>query len=187
MKRPTRVWLSIGSNRERERNIQGGVGALRAEFGELLLSTVYESAAVGFDGAPFYNLVAGVETELSITQIVSRLRAIEEQHGRTRGGAKFSPRTLDIDLLTYGGQVVEEEGIRVPREEITSYSFVLRPLSELAGDEIHPPTGKSYRQLWQEFDHSSQPLWPVELLLDGSTTVNGDDLAGDVGTIPDKE
>jgi 2-amino-4-hydroxy-6-hydroxymethyldihydropteridine diphosphokinase len=153
----------------------------------LLLSTVYESAAVGFDGAPFYNLVAGFDTELSITQIVTRLRAIEQEHGRTRDGPKFSPRTLDIDLLTYGDRAVTEGGIELPRDEITYYSFVLGPLAELAGDEVHPLTGKSYRRLWQEFDHDSQPLWPVELLLDSSTAVDGDGLAADVGAVPGEE
>ncbi len=157
-----RVWLSIGSNLDREQHIRGAVRALRAEFPDLILSRVYESPPVGFEGALFFNLVVGFFTELPVERLVERLRAIETAHGRVRQERKFVSRTLDIDLLTYGDQVLNRGGIRLPREEITQYSFVLLPLSEVAGEERHPVNGKSFRELWQAFDAGEQPLWPSE-------------------------
>jgi 2-amino-4-hydroxy-6-hydroxymethyldihydropteridine diphosphokinase len=157
-----RVWLSIGSNLEREKNIWGAVQALRAEFDGLILSSVYESPSVGFEGDPFFNLVAGISTELPVGLLNKRLRAIEEAHGRIRQGKKFCSRTLDVDLLTYGDLVSDEEGLKLPREEIMQYSFVLLPLAEVAGEERHPLNGKTYRELWEAFDGSSQPIWRSE-------------------------
>ncbi|MFC1685277.1 2-amino-4-hydroxy-6-hydroxymethyldihydropteridine diphosphokinase, partial [Pseudomonadota bacterium] len=86
-------------------------------------------------------------------------------HGRERCGEKFASRTLDIDLLTYGDQVIKEGKVEIPREEITRYAFVLLPLAEVAGDEQHPVLGLSYRELWQGFDGEGQVLAPVEFEL----------------------
>ena len=158
-----RVWLSLGSNRERERNLRAAVVALRREYGPLILSPVYESQAVGFDGDPFLNLVAGFDTEQLPERLVEELHTIEADHGRVRGQARFGPRTLDIDLLLYGELVQTGGGIRVPRDEITRYAFILRPLAEVAGTQRHPVTGKTFRELWYAFDADDQPLRPVEL------------------------
>jgi 2-amino-4-hydroxy-6-hydroxymethyldihydropteridine diphosphokinase len=161
-----RVWLSIGSNQERERNIRGAVKALRAEFEELILSSVYESPAVGFDGDPFFNLVAGISTQLPVDLLNEKLRAIEKAHGRIREGKKFASRTLDVDLLTYGDLVSDDKGIKLPREEIMRYSFVLLPLAEVAGEQRHPLNGRTYGELWEAFDSSSQPIWRSEFQLE---------------------
>ncbi|MCB1758273.1 MAG: 2-amino-4-hydroxy-6-hydroxymethyldihydropteridine diphosphokinase [Gammaproteobacteria bacterium] len=157
-----RIWLSLGSNIERERNIRSAVAALQRRYGQLRLSPVYESAAVGFEGDPFFNLVVGFDSELSAPEIAADLRRIEALHGRERTGERYHSRTLDIDLLTYGNQQLKIGDIHLPRDEITRYAFVLRPLAQVAPGEIHPLTGKSYRQLWDEFDDSEQALWPVE-------------------------
>jgi len=166
------VWLSIGSNIDRERNIREAVKSLREAFGELVLSSVYGSKAVGFAGDPFYNMVIGLGTALSVRSLNSCLRDIEKRHGRVRGGEKFASRTLDIDLLLYGDEVVNEEGIEIPRSEITQYAFVLRPLAEVAGEmRRHPVDGRAYQELWAVFDSSQQPLWRVNL--DLAPTVAG--------------
>jgi 2-amino-4-hydroxy-6-hydroxymethyldihydropteridine diphosphokinase len=157
-----RAWLSLGSNVDRERNIRGALRDLAAEFGELVVSRVYECEAVGFDGDPFYNLVVGIDTRLPPLQLARAMRAIEDAHGRTRGGDKFAPRTLDIDLLTYGDQVLDKDPLRLPRDEILKYAFVLGPLAEVAGGERHPVDGRSYAELWAAFDRDAQPLRPVE-------------------------
>lgn len=158
-----RAWLSLGSNIDREKNIRSAIAALEKIFGKLLVSPVYESEAVGFDGDPFFNLVVGLDTGLSAEEVAERLRLIEQEHGRVREGGKFDARTLDIDLLTYGQQVIRAPGVAVPRDEITRYAFVLRPLSQLAGNELHPVEGVSYKALWDAFDKSQQRLWVVDL------------------------
>jgi 2-amino-4-hydroxy-6-hydroxymethyldihydropteridine diphosphokinase len=160
-----RCWLSIGSNQDREPSIQGAVRDLRAAFGSLSLSSVYESPAEGFVGAPFLNLVAGIETDLGVADLDRVLRGIEDAHGRVRGPDKFAPRTLDIDLLTYGDTLGTLDGRLLPRDEILRYAFVLGPLAEVAPDEVCPGTGQTYRQLWIGFRPGRRPLTPVPLKL----------------------
>jgi 2-amino-4-hydroxy-6-hydroxymethyldihydropteridine diphosphokinase len=156
-----RVYVSIGSNIGREQNIRAGVADLKTRFGPLLLSSVYESEAVGFAGDSFYNLVAGFDTALTPLQVAAELRAIEERHGRMRDGPRFSSRTLDIDLLLYDDLVLHEGKLQIPRDEITKNAFVLWPLAEIAPQLEHPQLGVSYGALWESFDRQSQPLWPV--------------------------
>lgn len=160
-----RVWLSLGSNIEPEGNIRSAIAELKQRFGDLIISPVYESEPVGFDGAPFLNLVVGFDSMLSVAAIADLLRRIEHEHGRLRDGNAFAPRTLDIDLLTYGQQEIHTPGIDLPRDEIKRYAFVLLPLSQVAGDELHPIEGVSYRRLWQLFDEPGQRLRAVELNL----------------------
>jgi 2-amino-4-hydroxy-6-hydroxymethyldihydropteridine diphosphokinase len=158
-----RVFVGIGSNIEREKNIRAGVADLRRHFGELSLSTVYESEAVGFDGNNFYNLVAAFNSEESVEVINQTLHEIEDAHGRTREGPRFSSRTLDIDLLLYGDLVLQQGKLDLPRDEITKNAFVLCPMAELAPTLRHPLLNKSYAELWATFDQQKQPLWPVEV------------------------
>ncbi|WP_133510759.1 2-amino-4-hydroxy-6-hydroxymethyldihydropteridine diphosphokinase [Candidatus Thiosymbion oneisti] len=159
--RKARCWISIGSNQDRERCIRGAVHALRARFGRLILSSVYESEALGFDGQPFFNLVAGFDSGEPVSVLLASLRAIEDGFGRVRGPNKFAPRTLDLDLLTYGGLAGTIDGCTLPRDEILYHAFVLGPLAEVAAQERHPASGRCYGELWRAFEKSAQPLRPV--------------------------
>lgn len=156
-----RVHVSIGSNIDREEHIRAAVSELRARFGELRLSSVYESEAVGFDGDNFLNMVVAFDTELDVRSVAQTLRAIEDKHGRVRSGPRFSSRTLDLDLLLYDELVSRDEGLDVPRAEITKNAFVLRPLAEIAPQALHPTVRLTFAELWQRFDKQHQALWPV--------------------------
>lgn len=154
-----RVYISIGSNIQRHYHIQAAVTALQHHFGNLLLSSVYESEAVGFSGDAFYNMVVAADTALSIADCVAVFKQIEDQYGRDRHAVKFSNRTLDLDLLTYD-DVICQQPVQLPRAEITENAFVLKPLAEIAPQELHPLTQQSYAMLWQQYS-KQQKLWPV--------------------------
>ena len=157
------VYVSVGSNVNRRKNIALALEQLANEFGAIEQSSVYESDAVGFDSAPFYNLVIGFHTNELPRDIQARLHAIEDTCGRVRSQS-LSARTMDLDLLLYADQVVDEAGLLLPRSDITRYAFVLCPLAEIAGEEKHPVGGESYADMWAAFDDPEQALtrvsWP---------------------------
>jgi len=157
------VYLSLGTNVNKEQNLNNGLNALHETFGQLSLSSLFESEAIGFDGSPFYNMVIGFQTSLTIEALHHQLRTIEFEHGRDVNAKKFSPRTLDLDILLYD-RLVMVTPINVPRDEIVLNAFVLWPLSEIAGDEIHPLLNQRFNTLWQAFDKSKQQLKKVPLM-----------------------
>jgi len=133
-----RVYVSIGSNIDKEDNIPSAVSALQEHFGLLEISNVYETKAIGFEGGDFHNLVIGFDTEHSPKVVSQILKQIEAEHDRTHGKEKFESRTLDLDQLLYGDLVIQMDGVNLPHPDILRYSFVLKPLAELAGEVEHP-------------------------------------------------
>jgi len=161
------VYVSVGSNIECERNIRSGILHLRQRFGELALSSVYESVAVGFEGDNFYNLVVGFEAR-DAWQLNDILHEIEYSHGRSKGEKKFAARTLDMDLLLFGDADLRPKGLDVPREEIARYAFVLGPLAEVAPQALHPILNISYQDMWLSYCKNSpteaDSIWPVSFV-----------------------
>jgi len=157
----TRVYISIGSNIDKETSIRKGVDDMRQAFGDLELSSVYQSEAVGFDGDDFYNLVAAFETEADVMTISRQLHEIEDKNGRDRSGPRFSSRTLDLDLLVFDELITNDNGLEIPRGEILENAFVLWPLAEIAPDLKHPVTGNTYSEHWETFDKTKEKLYPV--------------------------
>lgn len=156
------IFVSIGSNIDRYQHITAALNALHKVFGALLISSIYESEAVGFDGDNFLNLVVGFNSGLSITELDAQLKTIEDENGRKRTGPKFSARTLDIDILTVDDCCGIFEGIELPRAEILENAFVLLPLAEIAAGQVHPAVNKTYQALWDAYDKQRQKLWPVD-------------------------
>jgi 2-amino-4-hydroxy-6-hydroxymethyldihydropteridine diphosphokinase len=142
-----RVYVSLGSNVDRERNMRAAVAALDARFAPVQVSQVYETRAVGFRGDPFLNAVAGFDTDLEVEALLDVLRAIETRSGRLRADKRFGPRTLDLDLLTYGDAISDDDCMDLPRSDITRHAFVLLPLAQIAPDASHPVLGQRYADL----------------------------------------
>ena len=148
-------FISIGSNINREHNIRSALDALQCAFGKLKHSSIYESTAVGFTGDAFYNLVSAFHCDKEANDVAQQLKNIEAEHGRVRSTEKFSSRTLDIDLLLYGQQIIHTESMTIPHKDILNYAFVLEPLVELAPKQQHPINKVNYAQLWSTFDKSN--------------------------------
>ena len=157
----TKVYISIGSNIDKENSIRQGVIDMQDAFGVLELSSVYQSEAVGFDGDDFYNLVAAFETTKDVMTISRQLHEIEDKNGRDRSGPRFSSRTLDLDLLVFDDLITQENNLDVPRGEILENAFVLWPLAEIAPALLHPITKQTYAELWDAFDKNKEKLYPV--------------------------
>lgn len=158
-----RVYVSIGSNVDAREHISSAIAMVEQRYGDLEFSRTYQNPAVGFDGDDFLNLVIGFDSDDSVTQLAASMREIEAVLGRDRTQPKFSSRTIDLDLLIIDNKVIEQGSIILPRDEILKYAFVLRPLSELVGQAIHPIAGKTYEALWKSFDDSSQPMTAIDI------------------------
>lgn len=159
----TQVYISIGSNQQPERHVKQALALLEDAFAPLQKSPVYESAAVGFDGDNFLNLVVGFETGLALPDLEKSLDQIEQQCGRVRNQQRFAPRTMDLDLLVYGDLIRHDDEWHLPRREISRYAFVLKPLSDLAPQSVHPETGLTFLQMWEEGKTADQQLWKTDL------------------------
>ncbi len=142
-----RVYVSIGSNIDKEKNILSAVKALQGHFGPLDISNVYQTIAEGFKGDDFHNLVVGFDTEHTPSEIGQILKQIEVDHGRILGKEQFESRTLDLDQLLYGDLVMQMDGINIPHPDILRYNFVLKPLAELAGEVVHPEEEQTIDEL----------------------------------------
>ena len=144
-----RACLSLGSNINAEANLRSAVAALRARFGEIALSAAYVFPAVGFDGVDFLNAAAVIDSDLDPLALNDWLHALEDAHGRDRGGPRFGDRTLDIDIVFYDDLVREWPGqLQLPRDELR-HAFVLMPLAEIAPDWVEPRSGKALQDLWR--------------------------------------
>lgn len=149
----TLALLSLSSNLEPERHLRAAVDELRARFGAIVVSSFHRTAAVGFDGPDFLNAAVALRTDLDPRALDDWLHALEDRHGRDRGGPRFGSRTLDVDIVYYGERVsAPGERPRVPRPDLC-HAFVLMPLAEIAPDFVDPVQGRSLRELWRAHPH----------------------------------
>ena len=146
------IFIGVGSNVDREKNIVSCIMRLREAYVNFSMSPIYETSSMGFSGPNFYNLVCKFQTNEELQVLKLNLNKIEMDHGRTHGETKFSSRTLDIDILYYDSLVVDTDNITVPRDEIIRYDFVLRPLVDIAPDFIHPIEKLTNQQILDTYD-----------------------------------
>jgi 2-amino-4-hydroxy-6-hydroxymethyldihydropteridine diphosphokinase len=129
------AFVGIGSNLgDREGNLRQAVELLSAEDGidVVTVSEIRETDPVGpVDQGPFLNGAVRIETDLDPRELLERLLAVEERLGRVRR-ERWGPRTIDLDLLLYGDDVVDEPGLTVPHPRLHERRFALEPLSDLA-------------------------------------------------------
>jgi 2-amino-4-hydroxy-6-hydroxymethyldihydropteridine diphosphokinase len=153
-----RAYLSLGSNIDATRWLGAAVAELRARFGALDVSPVYRSAAVGFDGPDFLNLAVALDSDLAPGALNDWLHALEDRHGRVRGGPRYGDRTLDVDIVLYDDLVLSGKGhLQLPRGELR-HAFVLKPMADIAPDVRHPITGQTMAALWAAFPKANEPL-----------------------------
>lgn len=158
-----KAYLSLGSNLEPERHLREAIRALRARFGEVVVSPVYRTRAVGFDGPDFLNAAALIDSDLDPYALDRWLHDLEDAHGRDRSGPRFGDRTLDIDLVLYGDLQLQGPGhLRIPRPEL-KHAFVLRPLADIAPDAVVPGTGRTLAALWRAHPEHDAPAHVVPL------------------------
>jgi 2-amino-4-hydroxy-6-hydroxymethyldihydropteridine diphosphokinase len=144
------AFLALGSNLgDRIRYMQRAINALRQHdhIRVMALSPLYETEAVGYTEQPdFLNMVAHIQTSLSPQDLLFVCMQIEKENGRTRE-IKWGPRTLDLDILLYGTQVIQEKNLVIPHPRMCERAFVMIPLCDLAPSLIHPVYKKTIQEL----------------------------------------
>jgi 2-amino-4-hydroxy-6-hydroxymethyldihydropteridine diphosphokinase len=140
-----RAYVGLGANLgDREAMLRSALEQLRDEpdVRVTAVSTFLDTAPVGIVDQPrFLNAAAAVETDLGARGLLDRLLGIERRLGRTRAGPRFGPRTIDLDLLLYGDEQIDEPGLQVPHPRLHERLFALEPLAELEPDLFVPGRG----------------------------------------------
>jgi 2-amino-4-hydroxy-6-hydroxymethyldihydropteridine diphosphokinase len=158
------VYLGLGTNLgERQRNLEDAIERL-GEFVDVeMRSSIYETEPWGYAEQPRYlNMVISGRTRLAPLELLDRLKGIEEAMGRQAVEAiRYGPRPIDIDILFYDDEVVDDARLQVPHPRIEERAFVLAPLADIAPDMVHPRLGKSVAGLLAEVDSSGVQRFDV--------------------------
>ena len=144
-----RVFVSIGSNIRPKKNLE----IAKNHLNHLFLckhSSVYETPSEGFNGGNFLNAVVSFKTEIKPLKLRGIMKSIENKMGRTESQKGMSSRIIDLDIILYGDSIIYEDKVEVPSSDIEKYLFVLEPLSEIAGDLIHPVLKISFKELLEK-------------------------------------
>jgi 2-amino-4-hydroxy-6-hydroxymethyldihydropteridine diphosphokinase len=154
-----KVFLGIGTNLgDRERNLEETVAKIKEYIGPVLnLSSVYETEPWGFESEnQFLNMVVEVETKQSPSGVLGAILMIEAFLGRTREGNQYTSRVIDIDILLYEDNVVDEVSLKIPHPLMGERRFVIVPLCEIAPDLVHPVLKKSIASLLESCKDKSK-------------------------------
>jgi len=177
------VYIGLGSNLgDRQAHLWAAVAALgeHPSIRVVKVSSFYETAPLGASDQPMYlNAVAAVETSLSAMELLAVVQAIERRLGRVRDG-HWRPRTIDLDILLYGDQIIQTSELTLPHPQMHLRSFVLRGLCELDGKAIHPVLGLTAERLYERLkgrDFAPDPSRPQLISVAGLIGVGKTTLA----------
>ena len=162
------AYVSGGSNLDAESHLPQAARELKARYPGARFSRCYRNKSVGFDGPDFINFVVELPVVGQAFALREQLQRIEKLCGRPDSAPRWAPRSMDLDLLLFGDQVIEEPGLKVPRPDLVRWAFMLGPLAELAPDFMHPLEQRTIGELWRQFDSQAHPLVPVAMDLNAA-------------------
>ena len=153
-----KVYLCLGGNvGDTQQYLNQAISLISSRIGRVAAqSAVYQSEPWGFNAEQmFLNQAVMAETELKPEVVLESCLQFESELGRTRSGNGYEPRTIDIDIIFFGNQIIDTPDLKVPHPLMHQRNFVLQPLCEIAPNLVHPVFGKTMHQLLAECDDKS--------------------------------
>lgn len=154
-----KVYLSIGTNiGNKIKNLQDACKKIDKNLGQIVdISGVYETEPWGFDSQnAFYNLIVKIETKFKANDLLLNILKIEKELGRERTKTQYCDRIIDIDIIFFGKQIIDNEKLQVPHPRMQERNFVLKPLNSISPNFIHPVLKLTVNQLLKNCNDKSK-------------------------------